>query len=161
MPLRSSSSRSSSTADFTTRCAGARRRPRNVVNQRLLACGNYLSLLLLGLLNPVVKTMRGLCKASRLQRVQQEVSLGVLTQITRNGSSRRDPLQQRQIQHGLAIQIYLALIAALLLQLYTGQRPNRRMMELIQFYLQGMATLEELWAGLERQRQQLARRKKS
>jgi len=51
---------------------------------------------------------------------------------------------------GTAIQIYLALIAALLLQRYTGQRPNRRMMELIQFYLLGVATLEELWAGLKR-----------
>jgi hypothetical protein len=53
---------------------------------------------------------------------------------------------------GTAIQIYLALIAALLLQLYTGQRPNRRMMELIQFYLLGVASLEELWAGLEREK---------
>lgn len=51
---------------------------------------------------------------------------------------------------GTAIQIYLALIAALLLQRYTGQRPNRRMMELIQFYLLGVATLEELLAGLKR-----------
>ena len=62
---------------------------------------------------------------------------------------------------GAAIQIYLALIAALLLQLYTGQRPDRRMMELIQFYLLGVASLEELWAGLERQRAKPARRKKS
>jgi hypothetical protein len=45
-----------------------------------------------------------------------------------------------------------------LLQLYTGQKPNRQMMALIQFYLQGMATLEELWAGVDRQRQALARR---
>lgn len=51
---------------------------------------------------------------------------------------------------GTALQIYLALIAALLLQRYTGQRPNRRMMELIQFYLMGVATLQELWAGLKR-----------
>lgn len=62
---------------------------------------------------------------------------------------------------GAAIQLYLALIAALLLQLYTGQKPNRRMMELIQFYLMGVATLEELEAGLERERQSAARRKKS
>jgi hypothetical protein len=55
-------------------------------------------------------------------------------------------------EQGTAIQIYLALIAALLLQQYTGERPNRRMMELIQFYLLGVASLEELWAGLERQR---------
>lgn len=54
---------------------------------------------------------------------------------------------------GVALQIHLALIAALLLQLYTGQAPNRRMMELIQFYLLGVATLEELWAGLERERE--------
>jgi IS4 transposase len=53
---------------------------------------------------------------------------------------------------GAANQIYLALIAALLLQRYTGQRPNRRMLELIQFYLLGVASLEELWAGLERER---------
>jgi Holliday junction resolvase-like predicted endonuclease len=62
---------------------------------------------------------------------------------------------------GVALQIYLALIAALLLQLYTGQAPNRRMMELIQFYLLGVATLEELWAGVQRERTRVARRKKS
>lgn len=62
---------------------------------------------------------------------------------------------------GVAIEIYLALIAALLLQLYTGCRPTKRMMELIQFYLLGFATLEELWAGMERQKARLAARKKS
>lgn len=62
---------------------------------------------------------------------------------------------------GVAIQIYLALIAALLLQLYTGCRPTQRMMELIQFYLMGVATLEELCAGVERQKARLAQRKKS
>jgi hypothetical protein len=58
---------------------------------------------------------------------------------------------------GVALQLYLALIAALLLQLYTGQRPTKRMMELIQFYLLGVASLDELCAGLER----LAPRQKS
>jgi len=62
---------------------------------------------------------------------------------------------------GVAIEIYLALIAALLLQLYSGQAPNRRMMELIQLYLLGVASLDELEQGLERERQRLARRKKS
>lgn len=62
---------------------------------------------------------------------------------------------------GVALQIYLALIAALLLQLYTGQAPNRRMMELIQFYLLGVASLDELWAGVERERARIQRRKKS
>lgn len=45
---------------------------------------------------------------------------------------------------GAAIQIYLALIASVLLQDYTGHRPNKRIMELFQFYLSGWATLEEL-----------------
>ena len=34
---------------------------------------DYLSLFLLGLLNPVVRTMRGLCAASHLERVQAAV----------------------------------------------------------------------------------------
>jgi len=45
---------------------------------------------------------------------------------------------------GVAIQMYLALIASLLLQLYTGKRPNKRQFEAIQFFLMGWATREEL-----------------
>jgi hypothetical protein len=44
---------------------------------------------------------------------------------------------------GVAIQMYLALIASVLLQLFTGQRPNKRVMEFIQYYLSGWATAEE------------------
>jgi hypothetical protein len=62
---------------------------------------------------------------------------------------------------GVAIQVYLALIAALLLQLYTGRRPTKRMMELIRFYLIGMATLEDLEAGLEREKARLSRQTKN
>ena len=51
---------------------------------------------------------------------------------------------------GVTVQLYLALIAALLLQLTTGVRPTKRMLELIQFYLLGVATLKELQAGLAR-----------
>lgn len=52
---------------------------------------------------------------------------------------------------GVAIQIYLALIGALLLQGRIGQRPNKRMFEAIQLYLMGMATLEGLEAEIEYQ----------
>ncbi|HTZ20692.1 MAG TPA: IS4 family transposase [Opitutaceae bacterium] len=45
---------------------------------------------------------------------------------------------------GVALQVYLALIAAQLLVLYRGERPNRRQMEAIRFYLMGWATLDEL-----------------
>lgn len=51
---------------------------------------------------------------------------------------------------GVATQIYLALIAAVLLQLFTGSRPNRRMMELLQFYLMGWASAEEVVALIQR-----------
>jgi hypothetical protein len=61
---------------------------------------------------------------------------------------------------GVAIQIYLALIAALLLQLYIGQRPNKRMMELIQMHQQGWATDQELIAGLARHKAKMDARKK-
>jgi hypothetical protein len=62
---------------------------------------------------------------------------------------------------GVSLQIYLALIASLLLQLYTGRRPTKRIMELFQFYLLGWATDLELQSGLARYRTELERRKKS
>lgn len=49
---------------------------------------------------------------------------------------------------GVALQCYLALIAAQLLMLYTGRRPGKRQMELIQFYLLGWASAAEVTAGL-------------
>lgn len=64
---------------------------------------------------------------------------------------------------GVATQIYLALIGALLLQLYTGRRPTKRMMELYQLCEMGIATAEELEAGiageLERLEKQATRKK--
>ena len=59
---------------------------------------------------------------------------------------------------GVAIEIYLALIAALLLQLYSGRRPDRRMMELIQLYLLGVASNQDLQAGWQRQLLRLQKR---
>lgn len=53
---------------------------------------------------------------------------------------------------GVAIQIYSALIAALMLQAFTGKRPGKRAMELIQMYLMGYAELDEVVAllGIEK-----------
>ena len=50
---------------------------------------------------------------------------------------------------GVALQVYLALIAAQLLILHTGKRPNKRQMEAIQLYVMGWATVEELMAKLQ------------
>jgi hypothetical protein len=49
---------------------------------------------------------------------------------------------------GVALQVYSALIAALLLLRHTGRRPNKRAMEMIRFYLLGYASLEELTRAL-------------
>lgn len=53
---------------------------------------------------------------------------------------------------GVAIQTYSALIAALMLQLFTGKRPTKRAMEMIRFYMMGQMDLEELvrLLGLEK-----------
>jgi len=59
---------------------------------------------------------------------------------------------------GVQVQVYLALIAAVLLQLYTGQRPTKRVMETIQFYLLGVASLEELSAAIERAKARAAKK---
>jgi hypothetical protein len=49
---------------------------------------------------------------------------------------------------GVAIQVYCALIAALLLQSLTGKRPNKRAMEAFMLYQMGMVSEEELIASL-------------
>lgn len=58
---------------------------------------------------------------------------------------------------GVALQIYLTLIAAQLLLLFSGQRPNKRAMELLQFMMMGWASPEEVLALLA---EDLAREKK-
>jgi hypothetical protein len=63
-------------------------------------------------------------------------------------------------QRGVTIQLYLALIASLLLQAILGRRPNKRMLELIQLYQLGWATLQELINGIQREQQREATRKK-
>jgi hypothetical protein len=46
--------------------------------------------------------------------------------------------------NGVAIQLYVALIASLLIVLWTGRKPTKRTWEMIQFYLGGWASLDEL-----------------
>jgi hypothetical protein len=49
-----------------------------------------------------------------------------------------------ECHNGVAIQCYVALIASLIIVLWTGRRPTKRTWEMIQFYLIGWASLEEL-----------------
>lgn len=55
-------------------------------------------------------------------------------------------------QNGFELQFYAALIAGLLIMLWTGKKPNKRMLEAIQFYLMGWITLDELEAHLAKQK---------
>jgi IS4 transposase len=51
-------------------------------------------------------------------------------------------------RNGVSVQIYLTLIAAQLLQLFSGARPNKRALELLQFLALGWATPAEVVALL-------------
>jgi hypothetical protein len=55
-------------------------------------------------------------------------------------------------ENGVTLQIYTALIASMLIVLWTGRKPTKRTWEMLQFYFQGWASLDELEAHLERQK---------
>jgi hypothetical protein len=52
---------------------------------------------------------------------------------------------------GATLQLYLALIAAVLVQLHLGHRPSRRLWEALQFYFLGQLTEKDLAATLVRE----------
>ena len=52
--------------------------------------------------------------------------------------------------NGIAIQVYLGIIACLLIALWTGRKPTLRTYEMICFYFTGMASEEELLAHIEK-----------
>ena len=51
--------------------------------------------------------------------------------------------------NGLQIQVYVAIIASLLISLWTGRKPTKRTFEMICHYFSGWASLEELTAHIE------------
>ena len=51
-------------------------------------------------------------------------------------------------QNGVAIQVYLAIIASLLISLWTGHKPTKRTFEMLCFYFSGLASEEELLAHI-------------
>ncbi len=53
-------------------------------------------------------------------------------------------------RNGITIQLYVALIASLLISLWTGRKPTKRTLEMLQFYFTGWATAEEVQAHLDR-----------
>jgi len=53
-------------------------------------------------------------------------------------------------ENGVAIQMYAALIASLLISLWIGRKPTKRTFEMLCHYFTGWATEEELFAHLEK-----------
>lgn len=58
-----------------------------------------------------------------------------------------------QSQNGLTIQVYCALIASMLITLWTGCKPTKRTFEMLQLYFMGWADLDELEAHIEKLKQ--------
>ena len=56
-----------------------------------------------------------------------------------------------QSENGVTIQIYMGIIASLLVSVWTGRKPNKALLEMICFYLVGMADEDELEAAIRRQ----------
>ena len=57
-------------------------------------------------------------------------------------------------KNGIEIQMYMAIIACMLISLWTGRKPTLRTYEMVCWYFSGMADLEELEAHIARQKLQ-------
>lgn len=55
-------------------------------------------------------------------------------------------------ESGVTLQVYFAIIAALLISLWVGVKPNKRLYEMLCHYLSGWATLDEFELALQRHR---------
>jgi len=53
-------------------------------------------------------------------------------------------------QNGIEIQAYCAMIACLLMQIWTGRKPTKRTFEMLSYYFAGLASEEELLAHLDK-----------
>ena len=73
--------------------------PRETHGLRRLDAGQYLSLFLFGLFNPVVDSMRGLCEASHLRRVRAQTGAGGPVALSRFSEAQQvfDPELLREV----------------------------------------------------------------
>ncbi len=53
-------------------------------------------------------------------------------------------------QNGVEIQVYSALIACMLILIYTGRTPTKRTFEMLCFYMVGWATLDEVAGHIDK-----------
>ena len=79
--------------------------------------------------------------------------LPVLGQLHHDACQRDRGSNRHLLSHcpnGIEIQTYLAIIACLLIALWTGRKPTLRTYEMICHYFTGLATEEELLAHIEK-----------
>jgi hypothetical protein len=97
-------------------------------------------LLLLGLFHPVVDGLRGLQQASELAKIQKRLKLGRASLESFSEASRvfrffKQILGCRHLyfhsQNGIELQAYCAIIACMLLCLWTGRKPTKRTYEMV------------------------------
>ncbi len=55
-----------------------------------------------------------------------------------------------QSHNGLELQLYIAIIACLLIAIWTGRRPTKAVLKIVQFYLMGWAELDEVIEQINR-----------
>ena len=60
-----------------------------------------------------------------------------------------------QCENGIEIQTYVAIIACLLISLWTGRKPTLRTYEMLCFYMGGLASEDELLAHIEKLKPQV------
>lgn len=68
----------------------------------------------------------------------------------RHGSTELAEVLLSQKPEGILIQVYCALIACMLINLWTGKRPNKYTVQMLAFYFMGIATEQEVLAHLSR-----------
>jgi hypothetical protein len=59
-----------------------------------------------------------------------------------------------QSHNGVSIQVYCALIASMLITLWTGRKPTKRTFEMLSFYFMGWANKEELFTHIKKLNEQ-------
>lgn len=63
-------------------------------------------------------------------------------------------------ENGVSIQVYCALIASMLITLWTGCKPNKRTFEMLCFYFMGWADDEELAQHIKKLKEASGKKKK-
>ena len=112
------------------------------------------ALILMSLFSPAIESLRDLQRACTLDKVRKRLGVsrgwkgphcdGVLRLVTN-----RLDLPAELIAE---IQAYCAMIVCMLILIYTGEKPNRAMYQMVWYYLVGLASLKELEAFIRTRR---------